>query len=98
MSVDGHNGVAAGERVQNLLEELRVRNGQLERALQSRVVIEQPKGVLAERYEIGIEEAFELLRRSARASRTRIHDLAAEIIASRRSPDVIELERANPLG
>jgi AmiR/NasT family two-component response regulator len=98
VSIDGHNGVAAGERVQELLEELQVRNGQLERALQSRVLIEQAKGVLSERYEIGIDEAFELLRLAARSSRTRIHHLAAEIITSRTSPDAIELERAKPLG
>jgi AmiR/NasT family two-component response regulator len=97
MSVHGHNGVAGAERVQDLLEELRVRNGQLERALQSRVLIEQAKGMLAERYGIGVEEAFELLRRAARSSRTRIHQVAAEVLASRTSPDAIELERAKPL-
>jgi AmiR/NasT family two-component response regulator len=98
VSVNGHNGAAAAVRVHDLLEELRVRNSQLERALQSRVVIEQAKGVLAERYDVTIEEAFELLRRAARSSRTRIHDLAGEIIVSRRSPDAIEFERAKPLG
>jgi AmiR/NasT family two-component response regulator len=98
VTLDGHNGAVGAERVQDLLEELRVRNGQLEGALQSRVLIEQAKGVLAERYEIGIDDAFELLRRAARASRIRVHHLAAEIIASRTSPDAIELERAKPLG
>jgi len=98
VSVDGYNVAGGAQRVQDLLEELRVRNDQLERALQSRVLIEQAKGVLAERYGIGIDEAFELLRRSARSSRTRIHHLAAEIIGSRTSPDAIELERARPLG
>jgi AmiR/NasT family two-component response regulator len=94
---EGGNGRGSTERVQALLEELRVRNGQLERALQSRVLIEQAKGVLAERYEIGIEEAFELLRRAARSSRKRIHHLAAEVVAARTSPDAIEFERAKPL-
>jgi AmiR/NasT family two-component response regulator len=98
MTIQGHNGFAGAERVQGLLEELRVRNGQLERALQSRVLIEQAKGILAERYGIGVEEAFELLRRAARSSRTRIHHVAAEVLASRTSPDAIELERAKPLG
>jgi AmiR/NasT family two-component response regulator len=98
MTLDGYNGVAGAERAQALLEELRVRNGQLERALQSRVLIEQAKGMLAERYGIGMEEAFDLLRRAARSSRTRIHYVAAEVLESRTSPDVIELERAKPLG
>jgi AmiR/NasT family two-component response regulator len=97
VSTAGHNGHGSTERVQALLEELRVRNGQLERALQSRVLIEQAKGVLAERYEIGIEEAFELLRGAARSSRGRIHHLAAQVVASRTSPDAIEFERAKPL-
>lgn len=97
MSTDRQNGPGGLERVQELLEELRVRNGQLERALQSRVVIEQAKGVLAERYEIGVDEAFELLRRAARSSRRRIHHVASDVLASRTSPAEIELERANPL-
>lgn len=92
------NGRAPDWRVESLIEELRVRNSQLERALQSRILIEQAKGVLAERFDIGVEEAFELLRRSARSSRMRIHHLAADVVGSRQSPTAIELERAKPLG
>jgi AmiR/NasT family two-component response regulator len=95
---DGHNGYGEVKRVQDLIEQLRVRNGQLERALQSRILIEQAKGMLAERYQITIDEAFELLRRSARSSRLRIHHLANEIVSSQASPDAIEYERAERLG
>jgi AmiR/NasT family two-component response regulator len=94
--MQGRNGHVDG-RVHHLVEELRVRNGQLERALQSRIVIEQAKGVLAERYGLTVAAAFELLRASARSSRMRIHPLAAEVVGSKQSPLAIELERAKKL-
>lgn len=58
-------------------------------------MIEQAKGILAERYSLGIDEAFELLRRGARSNRVRIHELAARVVASRETPAEIarELER-----
>lgn len=57
------------------------RTRQLEAALVSRVVIEQAKGVLAERHGIGVDEAFERLRREARSTRRKIHDVAAEVVS-----------------
>jgi AmiR/NasT family two-component response regulator len=95
--IDSGNGHGPNGHVHSLIDELRVRNGQLERALQSRILVEQAKGVLAERYGITVEEAFELLRRGARSSRVRIHHLAAEVVDTRRSPTAIELERVKPL-
>jgi hypothetical protein len=56
------------------------RTRQLEEALGSRIVIEQAKGVLAERFGIGVDEAFELLRGSARSGRRNLHDFAAEVV------------------
>jgi len=55
---------------------------QLQVALSSRIVIEQAKGVVAERYACDVDDAFELLRRSARDSRRPLHDVAAEVVAS----------------
>jgi AmiR/NasT family two-component response regulator len=77
------------------LEALRTENEQLRGALTSRIAIEQAKGVLAERLAIGPEDAFILLRRSARSSRVKLHDLAAAVVASRETPPEIRqvLER-----
>ena len=51
------------------------RRAQLEHALQSRVEIEQAKGIVAERYGLGVDEAFELIRLAARTNRMKLHDL-----------------------
>jgi hypothetical protein len=59
---------------------------QLQTALDSRVVIEQAKGLLAERLGVGVEDAFELLRRTARSRRVRLHDLATDLVATRAWP------------
>ena len=61
----------------------------LQRALESRIVIEQAKGMLAERYAITPDGAFELLRRAARNHRMKIHSLAADVVASRETPQQI---------
>jgi transcriptional regulator with GAF, ATPase, and Fis domain len=53
---------------------------QLQHALTSRIVIEQAKGVLAERGSLDIDEAFDRLRRYARNSNTRLTDLARGIV------------------
>jgi AmiR/NasT family two-component response regulator len=81
-----------------LVERLRIHNSQLERALESRVVIEQAKGVLAERYGLQVDDAFQLLRRAARSNRLRIHELARRVVDERITPPEIELERARPFG
>ena len=60
---------------QAVLETQRV-NEQLTRALESRVVIEQAKGVIAERAGIDMAEAFSRLRRYARNHNLRLTDVA----------------------
>ena len=73
------------------VESLRRENEQLQGALVSRVAIEQAKGILAERLAIGPEDAFILLRRAARSSRMKLHDLAHHVISSRETPAEIRL-------
>jgi hypothetical protein len=58
-------------------------NAQLREALASRVAIEQAKGVLAERFHLDLEQAFNVLRAAARANRMRIHALAATVTSER---------------
>jgi GAF domain-containing protein len=56
----------------------RILNEQLQVALNSRIVIEQAKGVLSTRLDISTQEAFGLLRARARHSRRRLVDVAEE--------------------
>jgi len=62
---------------------------ELEGALESRIVIERAVGMLAERFEVSITEAFDLLRRAARDSRGQLSALAAEVTLSRTTPPAI---------
>lgn len=62
------------------LAELRPRTTQLQQALVSRVAIEQAKGIIAATNNVGIDEAFDILRRYARRHSITIHDTAAAVI------------------
>jgi hypothetical protein len=53
--------------------------GQLQAALTSRIVIEQAKGVLAERLRISTDDAFAVLRTAARSRNRLLSDLAREV-------------------
>ena len=55
-------------------------NRQLQTALNTRVVIEQAKGVIAERGQVDMEQAFILLRSHARRTRLRLSDVANEVV------------------
>lgn len=55
-------------------------NTQLNGALNSRIVIEQAKGMLAERAGIDVDEAFTWLRRHARRSNLRLATLAQDFL------------------
>jgi AmiR/NasT family two-component response regulator len=62
---------------------------QLQAALDSRVVIEQAIGILAERFDLPFPDAFELLRAAARDSRREVRALAQELGTSRETPPEI---------
>jgi GAF domain-containing protein len=68
-----------------LLQERSVRRAEaaaeeLQGALDSRVVIEQAKGMLAERVDVDMDEAFQLLRSLARDNSQRLTDVARNLI------------------
>ena len=55
--------------------------GQLQKALDSRVVIEQAKGKLAEQLQLSMGDAFDVLRRHARNNGLKLHDVAGAVVA-----------------
>ena len=55
--------------------------GQLQAALNSRLIIEQAKGVLAERENIDMPEAFEMLRGHSRRAGRKLSEVAAAVVA-----------------
>ena len=55
-------------------------NRQLQAALNSRILIEQAKGMIAERAGIDVERAFERLRRTARSNNRHLSELAADVV------------------
>ena len=67
----------------------RGRAEQLQHALSSRVVVEQAKGILAERLALDMQGAFEVLRYAARSAQTKLQDLAAEVVENDETPSSI---------
>jgi GAF domain-containing protein len=61
--------------------EAQVLNEQLDHALNSRIVIEQAKGMVAERRGLDMEQAFAALRTYARNNNLRLADVARDVIA-----------------
>jgi AmiR/NasT family two-component response regulator len=53
---------------------------QLQTALNSRIVVEQAKGALAQMHGVSVDQAFELLRSYARSTGTRLSDVARRIV------------------
>jgi transcriptional regulator with GAF, ATPase, and Fis domain len=65
---------------QRAIREREILAGQLQVALDSRIVVEQAKGVLAERTGRSIDAAFRLLRATARRQRRKLSDLATDVV------------------
>jgi len=74
--------------------ESQVVNEQLTNALNSRVVIEQAKGMVAERLRLDMEGAFTTLRNHARNHNLKLKALAEDVISGSVAPGV--LDRVEP--
>jgi AmiR/NasT family two-component response regulator len=59
---------------------------QLQTALTSRIVIEQAKGILAERSNLTMEAAFAALRRYARDHNLKLTDVATAVVTAALDP------------
>lgn len=62
---------------------------QLETALNNRVTIEQAKGLLTNALHIDMDQAWELLRDRGRSTRTRVSDIAHQLVTSQLHPDAL---------
>lgn len=68
------------ERTRRELDDTRRLAGQLQQALDSRILIEQAKGSMSARLDVTPEDAFELLRSYARARSLPLPRVAAEVL------------------
>jgi GAF domain-containing protein len=59
---------------------------QLQQALDSRILIEQAKGLLAGRHGMEPDAAFEVLRGYARNNRSKLHDVARAVVTDKLDP------------
>ncbi|HEX7277954.1 MAG TPA: ANTAR domain-containing protein [Acidimicrobiales bacterium] len=64
--------------------------GHLERALESRGVIERAKGVLIARQRCDQDQAFDILRRASQRLNRKLHDIAVDLVANASTGEVPE--------
>jgi len=74
------DAAAAGLAICAVARDQQTAIAQLQAALSSRIVIEQAKGVLAERWRVAPDEAFDTLRRHARTGQRSLADLARSVV------------------
>ena len=73
-----------------------IREGQLRRALDSRIAIEQAKGMIAERGRVDMDEAFSLLRAFARNNNRGLSEVAESLVAGTITIDSLAQVRRPP--
>lgn len=75
--------VAARIAAERALDAALALTGQLQHALDSRVVIEQAKGIVAARDSLDMPRAFDVLRRYSRTRGRKLHDVARDVVDGR---------------
>jgi GAF domain-containing protein len=73
-----------------------IREGHLQHALTSRIAIEQAKGMLAERNDVDMDEAFSRLRAYSRNNNRGLTDVAQAIVAGTVAVEAITPRRPSP--
>jgi GAF domain-containing protein len=72
--------VAAGYLLHERLQDSRQLTEQLQTALDSRILIEQAKGILSAELSLSIDEAFEVLRRESRNNNTSLRTVSQSVV------------------
>ncbi len=75
--------------------EARRREAQLQSALDSRIIIEQAKGMLAEYAHLDMTSAFDQIRARARNTNTKLTDVAARIVSGELDLAALSAPRPN---
>jgi GAF domain-containing protein len=76
--------------------EAAIREGQLQHALNSRIAIEQAKGMIAERSRVDMDTAFTLLRKFARNNNRGLTEVAGALVAGTLGINSLTRERRPP--
>lgn len=71
---------------------------QLRHALHSRIVIEQAKGILAERLTVSVDEAFTILRHAGRSHRLKSDALCEQVVREPSTPAPVAAVRHRRTG
>ncbi len=76
--------------------EAAIREGQLQHALNSRIAIEQAKGMIAERAGVDMDAAFSVLRRFARNNNRGLTEVAEALVSGTLKIDALTRDRRHP--
>lgn len=79
---------------QRTIENATLEASQLQRALDSRVVIEQAKGYVSRALDVDMDTAFRLIRQHARSNQERLSDVARAVSAQQLAPAELDGGRA----
>jgi transcriptional regulator with GAF, ATPase, and Fis domain len=83
---------------ERIVREAQTTTAQLQIALDSRIAIEQAKGVIAERATVDMDEAFRALRTYARRTHHRLSDLARAVVEGTVDVDEVAPSRSTSTG
>jgi GAF domain-containing protein len=82
---------------QRAVSDARQLTGQLQTALNSRIVLEQAKGIVAERAQMDIGDAYQALRWYARNHNRYLRDVAAEVVSGALDASEVARTRIPPV-